>query len=190
MSDPYIGEIRPFALTYTPRGWLNCDGGTANLQQNQALFAVIGSIYGPTDNRTYFTLPNLTGQTAMHWGTSQPGWPYSSGPAIGQSYGETAVTATLSNFGPHTHTVQMAGAGVAVPLDDSPKAAIPYRPYYVPTKTTYPSWSNNSPNISVTMPDNTISVVGQPAPAAHENRQPFLVFRFCIAAEGIFPIPN
>ncbi len=190
MSDPFIGEIRPFALTYTPRGWLTCDGTKANLQQNQALFAVIGTIYGPSDQRSYFTLPNLIGQTAMHWGTPQPGWPYPDAPTIAQSYGEPAVTATLNNFAPHNHTVQMAGAGVAVPLADSPAAAIPYRPYYTPTKTTYPSWSANPPNTGVTMPGDTISVVGQPAPAAHENRQPFLVFRFCIATEGVFPVTN
>ncbi len=189
MSDPYIGEIRPFALTYTPRGWLTCDGSKASLQQNQALFAVIGNLYGPTDYRTYFTLPNLLGQTTMHWGVPQPGWPYAALPAIGQSYGDTAVTATLDDFAPHNHTVQMAGAGVAVPLEDSPKGAIPYRPYYAPTKTTYPSWSSNPPSTSVTMPEDTISVVGQ-NPAAHENRQPFLVFRFCIAAEGVFPVTN
>lgn len=190
MSDPYIGEIRPFALTYTPRGWLTCDGSKANLQQNQALFAVIGSLYGPTDQRTYFTLPNLLGQATMHWGTPQPGWPYAGAPTIGQAYGSDAVTATLDNFAPHTHTVQMGGAGAAVPLTDMPKLGLAYRPYYAATKTTYPAWSANPPSDSVTMPEDTISATGQDVPAAHENRQPFQVFRFCIACDGIFPVSN
>lgn len=190
MSDPYIGEIRPFALTYTPRGWLTCDGSKANLQQNQALFAVIGNLYGPTDNRTYFTLPNLLGQATMHWGVPQPGWPYAALPTVGQTYGDDTVTATLNNFAPHTHTVQMGAAGAAVDLTDEPKLALAYRPYYAPTKTTYPAWSANPPSTAVTMPEDTISTAGQNQPAAHENRQPFQVFRFCIACEGVFPVTN
>jgi microcystin-dependent protein len=190
MSDPYIGEIRPFALTYTPRGWLACDGSKASLWEYQALFAVISNLYGPTDQRSYFTLPNLMGQATMHWGAPQPGWPYAPMPTIGHSYGDTAVTATLDNFAPHTHTVQMGGAAVAVAVTDMPKLAIAYRPYYAPTKTTYPAWSANPPDESVTMPEDTISMVGQGVPAAHENRQPFQVFRFCIAWDGIFPVSN
>lgn len=190
MSDPYIGEIRPFALNYTPVGFLLCDGSKVAVNQYQALFAVIANLYGPTDYKTYFTLPNFTGLAPMHWGAPpQSGWPYS-GPAIAQIYGAAAVTAQMSNFAPHTHQVQGAAAAATTPVDDSAQGEIPYRPFYTSTKTGYLAWSTAQPSSSVTMAANTVSVAGAPAPAAHENRQPFLVFRFCIASEGVFPVSN
>jgi microcystin-dependent protein len=188
MSEPYIGEIRPFALSFAPQGWLACDGTQVPIPMYQALYAIIGDTYGRSDYRTYFTLPNLRGAATTHWGTPAPGWPYISA-AIGQTYGANAVTADLNNFAPHNHALSMASAKPNVSMQDTPgPQQVPFRPFNTTAQKAYKGWSNATPSAAKVMAPNSIGVSGVVQPDAHENRQPFLAFRFCIAWEGVFPV--
>ncbi|CAK0744814.1 Phage tail collar domain-containing protein [Azospirillaceae bacterium] len=191
MSDPYIGEIRPFALQFTPRGWLVCNGDRAPIAQYQVLFAVIRDYYGPTDSRTYFTLPNFQGSATAHWGTPPvSGWPYTQ-PKIGGRYGADGVTATLTNFPPHTHTVSLGVAKPTVPMAAMPGSTdFPSRPFNTAAIKLYNAWSTATPNINSIMSPSTIGPSGVASPAIHENRQPFQAFRFCICHDGLYPSPD
>ncbi|HPV60141.1 MAG TPA: tail fiber protein, partial [Thauera aminoaromatica] len=71
MSEPFVGEIRPFGFGYAPRGWATCDGQLLPINQNQALFALLGTMYGG-DGRTTFALPDLRGRAAMHIAQAHP----------------------------------------------------------------------------------------------------------------------
>lgn len=179
--DPFIGEIRAFAFNYTPEGWLPCYGQKVDLRQYQALYALLGSTYGPTDGRTYFTLPNLCGKVPVHQGAVPGGsvlW------TIGMSGGATSVTLTESTMAAHTHVM----SGGAAPDSQVPAATV------VPAAMTPPGGGKGlliyaDPPPVVTLASDSIGPTGATSVSPHENRQPFLVCNFCIAADGDFPSP-
>lgn len=88
MSEPFLGEIRPFSFGHAPRGWATCDGQLLPINQNQALFALLGTMYGG-DGRTTFALPDLRGRAAMHIAQAHP---------QGQSAGTETVTLTVAQL--------------------------------------------------------------------------------------------
>src|SRR5690349_10755798 len=100
MGSPYIGEIRCFGFNFAPVGWAFCNGQLLSIAQNNALFAIIGTIYGG-DGQTTFALPNLQGQSPMHWGNGPSGF----NTVIGQVQGQADVTLTTAQMPAHSHTV-------------------------------------------------------------------------------------
>src|ERR1700722_3805464 len=102
MSTPYLGEIKIFSFSFPPKGWSLCNGQLLPINQNQALFSLLGTTYGG-DGRTTFALPNLQGRVPLHFGA---------GFTQGQSAGETAHTLITSELPAHTHTV-VASSNVA-----------------------------------------------------------------------------
>ncbi len=88
MSDQYLSEIRMFSFGFPPRGWAFCNGQILQINQNQALFALIGTTYGG-NGQTTFALPNLQGRVPLHMG---------SGYVEGQTAGETTVTINIQHF--------------------------------------------------------------------------------------------
>ncbi len=178
MADPFIGEIRIFGFNYAPRGWAVCDGGTIPIQQNSALFAVLGTTYGGNGTTT-FGLPNLQGKAAMHWG-SAPGLATT---VIGEVQGSDTVTLTTPQIPTHTHIVQggtavgSTGQLIATPgptaLLSTSNPQLAYAPDAVPP---------------VAFAPQAITQSGGNQP--HSNAQPRLAMLYCIALEGIFPSRN
>jgi microcystin-dependent protein len=170
MSNPFLGEMRLMAFQFTPRGWAQCNGQLLLINQNQALFAILGTTYGG-NGQTNFALPDLRGRVPLHFG---------GGIALGQRAGADAVTLTAAQLPQHVHALQSSTdfANAAVPGGALPAA----KPrggidVYVPT---------GSPAV----PLNPAAVSSVGGNQAHENRQPFLTLNFCIAIQGIFPSFN
>lgn len=164
MSEPFLGEIKIISWNFPPKGWTFCNGQLLPINQNQALFSILGTTYGG-DGRQTFGLPNLQGRTPMHVGN---------GIVLGELGGETTHTLNISELPAHTH----------VPVGSSNPASAPG-----PTGNL---WSTKSdiyaPSGGSSMNTGSIGVVGGSQP--HENMSPYLVLNFVIALQGIFPSPN
>jgi len=164
MSEPFLGEIRPFGFGFAPQGWASCDGQLLPINQNQALFALLGTMYGG-DGRSTFGLPDLRGRAAMHLAPAHP---------QGQSAGAEAVALGVNELPAHTHqaTASNGPATQASPADKF--------------------WAQDSSgNVIYSSAGSTPLAAGAIGPAGgsqpHPNMQPFLTVNYCIALQGIFP---
>ncbi|RYF79273.1 MAG: phage tail protein [Comamonadaceae bacterium] len=163
--DPFLGETRAFAFGITPKGWAPCDGRLMAVQQNQALFSLLGVAYGG-DGITTFALPDLRGRTPLGYGGSV---------AIGVKDGSETVTLTAAEVPSHTHAVfaSTAAANTAAPSTASlatlPTGALAYA----------------EPSGSSTLAAEAVASSG--GNQGHENMQPSLAVNWCIATTGIFP---
>lgn len=170
MSQPFIGEIRPFAFNFAPRNWATCSGQVLSIAQNQALFSLLGTTYGG-NGQTTFALPDLRGRTPIHLGT---------GYVQGQAAGVENVTLIASQLPSHTHTV-MASADLAAASTPSGNV-MGAKPRF--GADVYAAGTN---------PTALSSASAGPATAtggAHGNMQPSLTLNFCICLFGIFPSRN
>jgi microcystin-dependent protein len=163
---PYLGEIKIMACNFAPKGWALCNGQFLPINQNQPLFALLGTAYGG-NGITTFALPDLRGRVPMHDETSS---------ALGERGGEEVHTVTVNELPTHAHALQGTAAkgGVLLPTGNY-LAATPNNAYHAPT------------NLAPLAPE-SLSAVGGSQP--HENRQPYLVLSFCIALQGVFPSRN
>lgn len=166
MSEPFLGQISIFSFGFAPRGWAMCNGQLLPINQNQALFALLGTTYGG-NGQTNFALPNLQGRVPLHVGGSF---------IQGQVAGENAHTLTLGEMPAHTHTMNASTSSGDSVVPTSAVLAAPGGQIYAPAA--------NLTSLQAA----TISNVG--GSQAHENRQPYLVLTFCIALQGIFPSQN
>jgi microcystin-dependent protein len=180
MSEQFLSEIRIFSFNFAPKGWALCNGQTLPINQNQALFALLGTTYGG-NGVTTFLLPNLQGRVPIHVG---------SGYVLGQSAGTTAETITLSTMATHNHPMRADSA-------TAPTATAP-----TPTTTSVlgasvgggnPATSfgvsmYNSANPGGALDQRVISNLG--GSQAHTNQQPYLTLNFSIALQGVFPSQN
>jgi microcystin-dependent protein len=177
--DPYIGEIRAFGFNFAARDWAFCNGQTMAISQNQALFSIIGTIYGGNGTTT-FQLPNLQGQVPMHWGNGPGGL----NTTIGEMQGTSSVTLTAQQIPQHNHVIQAAEAGAT-----SERVAVPTNQTYLGNMSHGNlGWSNPPANLSAQFAPNAISMTGSSFP--HDNMQPYLTINFLIALYGIFPSRN
>jgi len=181
MADPFIGEIRAFAFTYAPQYWATCDGQIMNIQQNTALFSIIGNIFGG-DGKTNFALPNLSGRAPMDFGA---------GPGLtvrnwGDKLGDASVALTTSNFPPHSHGFNAATNTTATLttaansyLAKAPSSGKPA----VTTNSFLPSASAGTQ-----LAADAVQLAGTaPGTVPHNNMQPYLPVLLCIALSGIYP---
>ncbi len=164
MSDPFIGEIKVISFNFPPKGWAFCNGQLLPINQNQALFSILGTTYGG-DGRTTFALPNFQGRMPVHQGQ---------GFTLGQRGGEAAHTLTINEMPAHNHPAMAATTATV----GSPATAVWAPPGVV-------AYSNN-PN--GTMAAAAIGNAGGSQP--HNNEAPYLVLNFIIALVGIFPSQN
>ena len=162
-----MGEIKIVSFNFAPKGWAFCNGQLMPINQNQALFSLLGTTYGG-DGRTTFALPNLQGRTPIHMGN---------GHVLGERGGEPAHTLLINELPTHTHMAhaQSAAGDGAVPSSDVVLGS-PLNLSYAP------------PNDLAAMTPGSIGNVGGSQP--HDNMQPYLTLTFCIALQGIFPSQN
>lgn len=167
MSEPFVAEIRILPYNFAPRGWAFCDGQLLPIQQNTALFSLIGTTYGG-DGRTTMALPNLQGRAPMHPGRG----PGLAPRRLGQALGSESVTLTTEQIPSHTHLLRANNQGPDVA---SPGGhAFSNRPSY-----------HTGDSHQVSFASQTVSATG--GGQAHQNSQPFLTLNICIALQGIYP---
>jgi microcystin-dependent protein len=168
MSQPFMAEIRMMSFNFAPKGWALCNGQILPINQNQALFSLLGTTFGG-NGQTTFGLPNLQGRVPMHMG---------SGHNLGEIAGEQAHTLTMSEMTQHFHVFlpSSAAATTNTPTTSLGLAASAGSFLYGP------------PSNLVTMNALAVSLVG--GNQAHQNMQPYLTISFCIALQGIFPSQN
>ncbi|NVD70704.1 phage tail protein [Duganella sp. BJB1802] len=166
--DPYLGEIRIMAFNFVPRGWARCDGQILSIQQNQALFSLLGTNYGGDGIRT-FALPDLRGRIPLH-ANGASYW-------LGQAGGEDAHTLTNAEMPAHSHALQGSGAPA---VTGAPANAVLGTKGRLGRDLMGPANSTLAPA--------ALSVAGGNQP--HENMQPYLPLTFAIALTGIFPPRN
>jgi microcystin-dependent protein len=180
MSTPFMAELRIMSFNFAPKGWAQCNGQFLSINQNQALFSILGTTYGG-DGQTNFALPELRGRAAMHTGQ---------GHLLGQAAGEENHILILSEIPTHIHTMQ-ANSGQA----DTSATAVPPTGNSFATAFAVPAGGGNTPvnRFSNGAPNGAlaaaaISNTGGSQP--HLNQQPYGVLNFCIALQGIFPSRN
>jgi microcystin-dependent protein len=173
MSEPFMSEIRIFSFNFAPKEWAMCNGQLMPINQNQALFALLGTTYGG-NGQTTFALPDLRGDVPIHMGN---------GHTLGEDGGTSAVTLTLPAMSTHQHTL----TGSTKSDKDIPN-----------TNTTDPTnalFADTQAKIygpaagGLTTLDPTV-VSNSGGSQAHQNRQPYLALNFCIHLVGIFPSRN
>jgi microcystin-dependent protein len=169
MAEPFLGEIRMMSFNYAPtsQGWAMCNGQLLPINQNQALFSLLGTTFGG-NGQTNFALPDLRGQTPIHVGQ---------GHALGQKGGEQAHTLSIPEIPTHIH---VASANNVPPTAPGPSTHMLSQSA---GSNLYGTPSNLQP-----MDPSAVSNVGGSQP--HLNMQPFLVLTFAIALQGIFPSAN
>jgi microcystin-dependent protein len=166
MSTPYLSEIKVMSFGFPPKGWAFCNGQLLPINQNQALFSLLGTTYGG-DGRVNFGLPNLQGRAPIHAG---------SGYVLGQMGGEQAHTLSISEIPVHTHTWGAINTAANAPNPTS---------NWLGQAQEYNASASSPPAI---MSTGVLSVVG--GSQAHLNMQPYLTLNFCIALQGIYPTQN
>jgi microcystin-dependent protein len=172
MTEPYIGEIRMFAGNFAPRGWAFCDGQLLAVSTNDALFSLLGTIYGG-DGRTTFGLPDLRGRLPIHFGSGPGLTPRN----IGVKAGDEQVTLTTNQLPAHSHQPLKASAEPADDANPTGKSL---------ANTSYDLYIQNPIPASITnLHDSAITKVG--GSQSHSNLQPFLCVHFIIALVGIYP---
>jgi len=167
MAEPFLSEIRIMSFNFAPKGWALCNGQLLPINQNQALFSLLGTTFGG-DGRVNFALPDIRGRVPIHVGA---------GHTLGEKGGEQAHTLLTSELPTHVHLgqVRTVNASTGTPNNNllAGVATFGYR--------------NNLSNLTTLNPATVTNVGGS---QAHPNMQPFLTVTFCIALQGIFPSPN
>jgi microcystin-dependent protein len=170
MAEPFLSEIRIMSFAFAPKGWALCNGQLLPINQNQALFSLLGTTFGG-DGRVNFALPDLRARVPIHVG---------SGHTLGERGGEPAHTLSIAELPAHTHVANgsSALADAAVPAANLLGAV---------DNATFGTAYGGPTNLSAFSPLASGNIGGS---QAHLNQQPFLVLNFCIALQGIFPSHN
>lgn len=169
MAEPFLSETRIMSFVFAPKGWALCNGQLLPINQNQALFSLLGTNFGG-NGQTNFALPDLRGRTPIHVGN---------GHNLGERGGEQAHTLSISELPEHVHGLQSTtqAATTNVPAIGNALAnAAPNQAY-----------SNSNKNLTAMTPGSITNTGGS---QAHLNMQPFLTLSFCIALQGQFPSPT
>ena len=166
MAEPFLGELKIVSFNFAPKGWALCNGQFLPINQNQALFSILGTTYGG-NGQTTFALPDLRGRAPCHTG---------GGLDLGQKGGQEFHTLTQSEMPMHVHMLMASSTAANNQLPANNVLALsPQQVYTAP--------ANFTP-----MEPSSVSNIGGSQP--HENRQPFLVLNIIIALQGIFPSQN
>jgi microcystin-dependent protein len=171
MSEPFLGEIRLFGFAFAPRGWAFCNGALLAINQNSALFSLLGTTYGG-NGQTTFALPDLRSRVPIHWGQSPEGLYFQ-----GQVAGTETVTLLQSQMPAHVH-------GVAVAHTTASATGVPSPSVILDALDDDQRFRTGADAVPMQ------SLAGTGGNQPHTNMQPFLVLNFAIATAGIFPSRN
>lgn len=164
MAEPFLSEIRLMSFSFAPRGWAMCNGQLLPINQNQALFSLLGTTFGG-DGRVNFALPDLQGRVPIHNG---------SGHTLGERGGEQAHTLSIAELPVHMHSLRGSSSDGDTPIGaNALLAASGAVPAY-----------GAAASLTALLPGSVTNTGGS---QAHQNMQPFLTLTFCIALQGIFP---
>jgi microcystin-dependent protein len=166
MAEPFLAETRIMSFNFAPKGWAMCNGQFLPINQNQALFSLLGTTFGG-NGQTTFALPNLRGRTPIHFSNSH---------TLGEKAGEEAHTLTISELPAHKHSLNNTNQAVSTNIPAAGGILGNTAPNQI---------YNASGQNLVAMSSAAISSIG--GSQAHLNMQPFLALNFCIALQGIFP---
>lgn len=166
MAEPFLSEIRIMSFVFAPKGWALCNGQLLPINQNQALFSLLGTTFGG-DGRVNFALPDLRGRVPIHVGN---------GHTLGERGGAQTHTLSIAELPAHTHPVRASSneGDSSVPTSRLPASA--------------PVDLYAAPGNGVALAGGMVTSTG--GNQAHLNMQPFLTLNFCIALQGIFPSPS
>jgi microcystin-dependent protein len=167
MAEPFLSEIRMMSFVFAPQGWALCNGQLLPINQNQALFALLGTTFGG-DGQVNFGLPDLRARVPIHVGA---------GFTLGERGGEVAHTLSVQEIPTHTHVLNGTSSNGT--------ALVPSGNLLAATKSFY--YHQPDGNLKAMNPAAVTSIGGS---QAHLNQQPSLVISFCIALQGIFPSQN
>jgi microcystin-dependent protein len=165
MSEPFLSEIKIVSFNFPPKGWALCNGQFLPINQNQALFALLGTTYGG-NGQTTFALPNLRGRLPIHMGN---------GHTLGEAAGSTSVTVNIQQLPTHQHAVMGSPVNASGPVGTGN--------YFGSANNAYVAAGS-----LVAISPTTVTSVGGSQP--HNNMMPYLVLNFIIALQGIFPSQN
>ena len=164
MAEAFLSEIRMFSFNFAPQGWATCDGQTMQISQNQALYSLLGIMYGGNGTTT-FNLPDLRGRTPIH---------FAAGYGEGSKSGQENVVLTTQQIPAHTHQLECNATAAQTNIPTNNVLGLS------------PASNDFTPPANLTpMNNGAIAVAG--ANHGHNNMQPSLVANFCIALQGIFP---
>lgn len=182
--EPFIGQIMMFGGTFAPRGWALCDGALLSISQNQALFSILGTIYGG-DGRTTFQLPDLRGRVAMHAGSGPGLTPRS----LGQKSGFETNTLNTNQLPSHTHATSASGTVSPRAKNGGGDESNPGGGFPATASTDlYAEDSNTTLGESPVNVSVTIGNTGANSPI--NNIQPYQCVNYIIALVGTFPSRN
>ena len=168
MGTPFLGEIRIVSYSFAMKGWAFCNGQLLPINQNAALFSIMGTTYGG-NGTTNFALPNLQGRAPLHFGA---------GFNLGEEAGEETHNLLISELPAHTHLVSASSAAATASSPANARAASAVTTNFAPP----------DPNTPAVLHPAAFAPTGGSQP--HENRSPYLVLNFVVALQGIFPSQN
>lgn len=169
MGTPFLGELKLVSFNFAPKGWTECNGQLLPINQNQALFALLGTMYGG-DGRVNFGLPDLRSRTPIAFGN---------GFTQGEAGGQESHTVTIGELPTHVHGVNATTTVASATKEGGHLLG-----------TTSGNLTIYSPAVANLTPMNVATVTNVGGSQPHENRQPFLVLNWIIALQGIFPSRN
>lgn len=180
MASPFLAEIRCVSFNFPPKGWAFCNGQLLPINQNRALFSLLGTTYGG-NGQTNFALPNLRGRTPIHTGASH---------TLGEAAGTSSVTLTIPQLPGHTHSMQGRAAQASLVGGDIPTSTKSLGQAVAASGSTPVPVNLYSKKASgqVAMAADSVSTTGGSQP--HTNMMPSLVLNYVIALQGIFPSQN
>lgn len=168
MAEPFLSELRTFSFNFPPKGWAFCNGQFLPINQNQALFSLLGTTYGG-NGQTTFALPNLRGRVGIHFGE---------GHTLGEAAGSSSVTVNIQQLPQHLHFANASTDATVGNATDNPVndiLGVGGNAYGPPTQL-------------VSLNPSSVTSVGGSQP--HTNMMPYTVLNVCIALQGIFPSQN
>jgi microcystin-dependent protein len=177
MPTPLLGELKIVPFNFAPKGWALCNGQLLPINQNQALFSILGTTYGG-NGQINFALPDFRGRVPFHNGPSMD---------LGEKGGAAVHTVTLSEMAAHTHVPNASNTAGNLVFPAAGSPVVQHNIWAISSQNPYESPQTAGFAAAAMLPG-CVSNVGGSQP--HENRQPYLVLNFIIALQGVFPSQN